>query len=884
MHDPSERRVRIYRLLLRLFPRDFRERWGPDMEAVWLYRVQSAHKRPVRLAKVWMGIIADTVAGAAGEWWRRAAEGSARGGAGMGPLAVDLKQAVRGLSKAPAVTGIAILTLALGIGAITTTFSVVDGVLLKPLPYDEPDRIVSVWPSANFNIAMVREVDAGAPALESVAGMTTWSSVLSGIGHPEEIDVARVSPVFFSLLGVPPALGRTLVPGDDRADDAAVVVISHELWISRFGSDPDVLGRAIQLSVADHDVHTVVGVMPRHFESPVEALAWTPLVDDPSLSVVDDASWYVNDRIARLAPGATLSQASRQVRELAERLAPEVPNQFGPDQIAAAGVVPLKDDLIEDTRAALWILLGAVGLVLLIACANVANLLLARGEARRHDLAVRASLGATRAGIIRLLLVETALLGIVGGALGIFTALGLVEVVVALAPSDIPRVDQVTVDWAVLAFALGVTLVATLTSGLWPAWRASRGELATELGGSSRGASRGASRVVSHALIGAEMALAVVVTLGSGLMLRSLNELMSVDIGFEPQGVVAFRPNPDGSGREGAESYRQFYAELMEQTAAAPGVRSVSAVQILTGTPNNWSFPTFPEGYQIPATGALPDVNFRAVMPDYFETLRIPLLQGRTITPSDRADSEPIAVVNRAFVETFWPGQEAIGKTLNILGTDANPHRVVGVVGDIRQHALNLDPRPELYVPFMSWPWQMSAWVLARTDAPDQLKPAVRELVDRVDPNVPVSGVDDLDRVLDRSAAETRFFTILLTAFGVLGLTLGAIGIYGVTAYSVVRRRAEFGVRLALGATRGNVIGAALRQGVTPIVVGAVSGVLLGLAGSRFLRSFLYGVEPFDPPTLLAVTAALALVATAALAVPAWRAGRVNPVEVLSSG
>jgi putative ABC transport system permease protein len=885
MRDPIEKRLSRYRRLLRAFPPAFRERWATEMESLCRFRLELVAGQRWQSQVVWSRIVLDALTGAAFEWIRELGRALRSRGVHAGTLRWDVRQAARGLRRTPGATIVAVATLALGIGAVATTFTVVDGVVLRPLPYDEPDRIVSVWPAANFNVAMVREVAEAAPALGHVAGLSTWTAVLSERGDPVEIDVARVSPAFFDVLGIAPALGRSLLPHEDRIDDAAVVVLSHGLWASRFGSDPDILGRAIRLSVDTHDVHTVVGVMPRDFRPPRQADAWAPLVDDPSLAVVDDSSWFVNHRIARLAPSATLEQANGQVRALAERMAPLVPNQFGPEQVAAAGVSRLKDDMTKDARGVLWALFGAVGLVLLIACANVSNVLLVRGEARRHDLAVRASLGASRPSLVRLLLVEALLLGVAGGTVGVAMAVGLTDLVVALAPAGLPRIAEIHVDLGVLAFSLALTLAATVIAGLWPAWRVSTGDLAGELGGSSRGAAgQRSSRVVSHTLIAAEIALAVVVALGSGLMLRSLDRLLSADIGFEPGGVVAFRPNPLGSGREGAESFRQFYSELMSQVAEAPGVRSVGAVQILTGTLDNWSFPTYPEGFAIPGDGALPDVNFRAVMPGYFETLGIPVLRGRSIEAADREDAQSAVVVNRAFTERFWPGEDALGKGVNVFGTEGEPLRVVGVVGDIRQHALSMEPRPELYVPYMAWPWEMSAWLLVRADAPEAFKAEVRRLVDRVDPNVPISSVEDLDRVVDRSAAETRFFTILLTAFGLLGLSLGAVGIYGVTAYTVVRRRAEFGVRVALGATRAEVIRTALRRGILPVVVGALAGLAFGLVGGRLLESYLYQIQPSDPLTLVLVTGSLTLVATVALAVPAWRAGRVDPVEVLNAG
>lgn len=873
----SSPRLRFYRLLLLLFPGPFRDRWGAEMEHTALHRLGSAGSRPRRLLLVWPSLFADAVRGAAAErWLSRSVLPSLR------PLRLnptDLRHGLRSLRQAPGVSLVAVATLALAVSASTTVFSVLDTVVLDPLPYSEPDRIVSVWPEANFNVATVREMRQRVPALEHIAGVSVWTAVLAAEGTPEEIDVSRVSPSYFDVLRVNPASGRTFLPSEDRQDESDVVVLSHSLWASRFGSDPDLIGQQIDLSVADQRVHTVVGVLPAGFDPPEDAVAWVPLVDDVSLGVSDDPSWYVNSRIGRLAPGVTPEQASQQVASVARDLAPLVPNQFEEEQVTAAGVTRLKTQLVGRSKEGLLLLLGAVGLVLLIACVNLANLLLFRGENRRDDLRVRTALGAGRRDIVRLLLVESLALGLTGGALGVALALALISAVRQWAPRDVPRIDAVSLDWTVLGFALATTLGATLLSGLWPALRTSRGLVAV----SRSAAGRSSSRSVSRTLVAVEVALAVVIALWSGLMIRSLDRLLSEPSGFEPQGVIAFRPNPLGSGREGAAEFRDFYRALLEEVRAAPGVRQAGAVQLLTGTKDNWSFPTRPEGYEVPASGALPDVNFRAVLPGYFETLRIPLLSGRTIESQDREGSEPIVVVNEAFAEAYWPDQSPIGKRLKIALGEAEWLRVVGVVGDVRQHALYLEPRPEIYVPYEAWPWEMSAWVVARTDQPDLFRAQVRHLVDRVDPDMPVSSVEHLATVLNRSASETGFVTLLLSAFSLLGVVLGAIGIYGVASYSVARRRAEYGVRLALGATRAGVLRTAIASQAPPILFGLVVGAALGLAGGKLFSAYLYRVEPTDPLTLAAVATVLGVVATLALLVPARRTGAIDPSKALAS-
>ncbi|MEM7414932.1 MAG: ABC transporter permease [Gemmatimonadota bacterium] len=874
----NRRDQRLYRVLLHLFPSAFRDRWAEDMEAVFRHRLEEATTRRAR-ARVWITAVADTTGQAALEWWQHI--GWIKGGDGMNGIGSEWKQAVRGLQRTPWITLTAVLTMALGIGANTAMFSVVDGVVLEPLPYDEPDGIVAVWPEANFNTAMVREIDEAAPALSDIAGISIWTAVLSEAGDPTEVDVARVTPSYFRILGVDAALGRTLTDDDGRPGAPSVVVLTHDLWVARFGADPDVLGRSIALSVEDATAHTVVGVMPNGYDPIPIGEAWTAVVD-LGATVADDNTWFVNRRIGRIAPGATIEQADAQVASAAQRIGSQAPNQFDEADLRVAGVVRLKESMTEDARLALWGLLGAVGLVLLIACANVANLLLARGESRRTTLAVRAALGASRRSIARLLLIEASMIGVVGGLLGLWTAYGSLGLILSLAPPELPRIDQVSVDGGALAFAVTATLLATLLAGLWPAIRASRVDPGSDLTGATRAAAgRRSSRVISHGLVGLEMALAVVVALGSALMLRSLGELLTVDLGFEPEGVVVFRPNALGTGRSGVDAYRSLYGQVWANLQDEPGVESVGGVQVLTGSLNNWSFPTWPEGHVVAEGDGAPTVNFRAVLPGYFETLEIPLLSGRTIEETDRDDTEGVVVVNQTFVDTFWPDEDPIGRTLNIFSRNEPALRVVGVVGDIRQHGRARAPRPELYVPFMDWDWEMSAWMVVRTRTPDALESRLRAIVDEVDASAPIAGVQRLDEFFDQSASSTRFFAVLLSIFGFLGLALGAIGIYGVSSFAVARRAPEFGVRVALGATRFEVVRTAMLSGAAPIVLGAGVGLAASVVGTRWLRSYLFEVQPTDPLAIVLVLSALGGVAVAALAIPAWRAGRVDPARVL---
>jgi putative ABC transport system permease protein len=603
------------------------------------------------------------------------------------------------------------------------------------------------------------------------------------------------------------------------------------------------------------------------------------------VGLVADDSWYVNQRVARLAPGATVARANAEVKEHARRMQERLPTIFDDEEVATATVQPLHDFVAGGTGSVLWVAFGAVSLVLVMACANVANLLLARGEARGRDLAVRAALGAGRRRVAFPLLAESGLLSVSGGALGVALAYGLVSAAVRLAPEDFPRIAEVGVSRAVLVFALAATVLTTVVAGLVPALRASRVDATASLGSSVRGTGRRVASPVSAALVGIQVALAVVVAVGSGLMLRSLGALLAVDAGLVGEGVLTFRPNPPGGRYPDGEAFLEYYDRVTERVAAVPGVESVGAIHLLPGTENNWSFPTFPEGVDIPAGSPVPSVNFRAVRPGYFETLRIPLRTGRLLGAADRADSEPVALVNEAFVARFWPGEDPLGRTVSYFRRDGTAYRVVGVVADVRQHDRAAEPRPEMYYAHAQVPWnQMAMWIMARvrTGAPLDYAEAVRAAVWDVDADVPIAGMDDMSAVLGRSTRTMRFLAFLLTGFGLLALILGGIGVFGVTAYTVGRRLPEFGVRIALGSSRAQVLGTALLHGVVPVALGLVAGMAAAALSADLLESVLYGVTPRDPWAFAGVAGLFGVVALVATMLPAWRASRLDPVAVLS--
>lgn len=874
-----------YRRLLRLLPHPLRERFGGDMEEVFVWRLAAHHSR-WRRGWVWARAIVDVARHAALERVRGAGTRN-EGEVGMGTRMQDLRWAVRTLTRAPLFSAVAVLTLALGIGASTATFSVVGTVLFKGLPYRNADQLVVLWPEANFNTAMVREAAATMPALESVSGVTGWDLTLIGVGEPMQVDANRVSADHFRMLGVSAALGRTFSEEEELPGRGDVVILSHAFWVRHFGADPGVIGRTLQLSGADFDTRTVIGVLPAGFR-PLRSHpeVWIPMTVDPAATVSSDGTWYVNQHYARLAPGATMEQAQEQLQIFVRSVQEQLPSRFDEEEVRAARVQPVTDFMARDMTPVLWAALAAVSLVLLIACANVANLLLARGEARARDLAVRSALGAGRERVVRMLLSESGVLGAIGGALGIGTAFALVHVVVALAPADFPRIRDVAVDGPVLFYAVGVTLASTLLAGLIPALRASRVDATSSLGGATRASSgRRASRL-TLTLVGAEVALAVVVTVGSGLMLRSLLKLTSVDAGLETEGRLVLRANPPESRYATKEQGVAYWNSVLERVRALPDVASAGAIHLLPGTGDNWSFPVWPEGVDIPDGTPIPAANFRIVRPGYFETVGLGPRLGRLTGEQDRPETEHVVVVNQAFVDRFWPTLDPIGRTLRTLSASSEAYRVVGVVGNVHQHSLARASQPEMYFAQQQWRgWSLSLWIVVRMrdGAPLEHAAAVQQAVWSVDEDVPITGLAAFSHVFDESASATRFLAWVLGTFGALALLLGAVGVFGVTAYAVARRLPEFGVRIALGSSRAGVVGAGLLTCAVPVAVGLALGLAAAFASSRVLGSVLFGIEPSDPTTFALVGGTLVLTALLASLLPAWRAGRVDPVRVLGA-
>ncbi|MDX1493523.1 MAG: ABC transporter permease, partial [Longimicrobiales bacterium] len=834
---PPRGALGLYRIMLRLLPVDMRRRFGRDMEEVLALRLERAGASSVRRAWVWASAMADLVVQSVSIRFENRERGVWR----MRAVLEDLGSSFRTLRSAPGFTLAAIATLALGIGASTATFSVVHAVLLDKLPVEEPDRLVFVWPEVNANKAMALRAAERMPSLESVSGLSVWTLTLTGAGEPQELRGLKVQPGYFDLLGVTPQLGRTFEPDADLPGQAGVVILSHDLWVRAFGSDPGVIDRVVDVGGADYDRRRVVGVMPPGVHELWEEVdVWIPLEADRSLGLAGDDTWYVNQRLARLAPGATLDQANAEVRSYAREIQEELPDFFSEEDVAAATVQPFRDYLTKDVRAAIWVALAAVGLVLLIGCFNVANLLLARGDSRARDLAVRAALGAGRTRLTRMLLAEAALIGLAGGAAGVAMAYGLVRLMARNAPPTLPGIGDVAVNGWVLGFALAATALSVVAAGLAPAIRVSRVQATATLGGASRSSSGRGSGRVTPVLVASQIALAVVVTVGSGLMLRSLSSLLAVDPGIDGQGVLALKPSPPPDRYPDGLAIMDFYDRLAQRVAALPEVSEVGGIHLIPGRTSNWSFPTHPEGYVRPEGSPTPSVNFRAVRGDYFGLTRIPVVSGRPLEATDRADAEPVVVVNRSFVQRFWPGEDPLGRTVRIFSQQGAAYRVVGVVEDVRQFGPAMDPAPEMYFSHAQVPWDgMPMWILARvrTGDPEALARAVQEAVWEIDPAVPVSATASLEEILDESTGTTRFLTWLLSSFGLLALLLCAVGVFGVTAYTSGRRKPEFGVRLALGSSRRLVVLAGISRSFGPVVAGLAVGMAGAASSASLLRS-----------------------------------------------
>lgn len=803
----------------------------------------------------------------------------------------DLRHAVRRLTRDAGFSLVVVATLALGIGATTAIFSIVQAVLLRPLPYPEPDRLVTTYhfyPSLNdleagYAVPTYDELGRRTRLFESYAVTRGGGVTLSTSGEPERLTLVRATGRYFDVFGVSAALGRTFAPGEDEAGRDHVVVLSHRVWVDRFGGDRRVIGRRL---VLDGEPYDVIGVMPEDFRDTLRRRAdvWAPLSFTPEQRADDRRTNEFLVMIGRLRPGITLEGATRDMHVFGDQLKHDYPNSYPPDwRIDTRALAEVGRQRL---RPALLVLLGAVGLVLLIACTNLANLLLARATGRSRELAVRTALGATRSRLVAQLLTESLMLALTGGTLGLLLAWLLTRVVAAADPVQWPWAADVRIDVFVLGFALAVSLLTGLVFGSLPAIYASRADLQAGLreGGRS-GADGPRGRLARRFLVAGEVALALTLLVGAGLLVRSFARLVQVTPGFDPANVVTFMiALPEAKYASDAQR-RQFWDDALGRMAAVPGVVSAGASSVLPFS-GQWSTAGFTvEGYQPPRNQPGPWGDVRIVSPGFLETMKVRLLKGRLLTTADRENSRPVVVVDDEAVRRFWPHVDPIGKRITF-GDGRSPEapwiEVVGVVEHTAHEGLDAERRVQLYGSYRQQQAQRFMGVAVRTARdPSSSVNDLRRAVAGVDRDVPIFEVRTMDAMMDSASNERRLSMLLLAAFAGLALLLAALGIYGVLAYDVTRRTQELGLRMALGARRRSVLALVMAQGLRIAAAGLVAGTVAAVAASRLIESQLFGVTAFDPVTYLGVGGLLAVVALLATLVPAWRATRVDPMEAL---
>jgi putative ABC transport system permease protein len=813
----------------------------------------------------------------------------ARGTSLVESLLQDLRYALRMLRRNPGFTAVSVLTLALGIGANTAMFSIVYAALVRHLPYAHPERLIMVWQKdelgrpGNTSFATYTDWKARNRSFEQLALFRSWQPVLSGRGDPEKLTGLRVSNNFFRTLGVRPELGRDLRPEEDQPSTSQVVILSHGLWERQFGSDPAIAGKTITLNATSY---LVAGVLPADFES---LLRTDPSGGPPEIfgALGYDATlpWACRTcqhlmAIGRVRSGVTFPQAEAEMDVISAAVWKEHPTEY-----SASGVVftPLREHLLGPLSRMLYVLLGAVSFVLLIACANLANLLLARASHREREMSVRATLGAGRVRLVRQLIVENCLLAFAGGAAGLLPAWWTPRVLSSIGASGLPRLAEVRLDWHVLLFAFLAALLTGIVSGIVPALRLSKLALHDSLRDRVEGSSGTAHRGMRGLFVVTEIALSLTLLVGAGLLLRSLSRLLEVAPGFDPGNVLTLIISTSGPPYDQNVALRQFYSDVLQRAAALPGVEAVgmTSEMPLGGNMDRYGFHA--EGKMNANPELDPSAERYCVSPGYRGAMRIPLLRGRDLASSD-VDGAPLAVlINQATARQMWPGEDALAKRVRLGGTNTPWWTVVGVVGDVHQDALDSAPNMQFYVSHAQWPYPDSDMVLAvRTSGPAAgVIPAIRQVVRSVDAKQPISRMMTLQEYIGASVGSRRLVFILLNIFAGIAVSLAVVGIYGVASYSVAQRTREIGIRMALGAQRREILGMLLGQGLALALAGVAIGIVASFELTRFLGSLLFGVTPTDPATFAVVSLLLAGVALAAFYLPARRAMRVDPLEAL---
>jgi len=808
----------------------------------------------------------------------------------MRTLWQDLRIGARMLLKKPGFSLIAVVTLALGIGANTAIFSVVYAVLLRPLPFPEQERLVVAWkkdtttnnPFVELAVAEVRDWQAQNQSFTGLAVMPTtvygYGYTLTDRGDPVQLESAKVTGRFFSVLGAQAAMGRVFDESDDQVNGAKVVVLGDQLWRERFNADPKIIGQTITLS---QQCFTVIGVMPPAFAFPRGVDFWTPLLPSTNQHTVESRGSVFLQAVGRLKPGVTLDQAEADLNTIVARLAEQYPETEAKGHRVV--LTPLADYVFGDAKPALWALFAATGLLLLIAAANIANLLLARATSRRKELAVRAALGASRRRIAGQLLCESSALAICGGAAGVLLAYWLVGLLVAIAPADIPRLEDVRLSGAALLVSLLGTLATSAVFGLLPALSASRFNLNETLNESSAklSGSRTGNRLRGALVVG-EVALTLVLLVGATLILRSFVNLSRVNLGFDPANTLTMQLRVQGA-RYNRRSPQEFYRQLIERLEATPGVVAASAVLIRPMEGHvGWDTPFTLEGQSEAEARKNRVPNFEVVTPHYFRVFRIPVKAGREFSDQDTDQTAPVAIISETMARTmFGPGVDPVGKRLKPDFRDEPWLTIVGVAGDVRYRELE-DIRFDLYIPFAQWPPGFVNHFAVRTTAePSAMLATVRREVAALDPILAVSRVATMDQLVAAHLARPRFSAVLLNWLGGLAMLLAAVGIFGVIAYSVAQRSGELGVRIALGAQTGHILKLVIGQGMSLVAVGVAIGLAASFALTRLIAKLLFNVSATDPLTFTVIALLLTFVALLACYIPARRATKVDPMIAL---
>jgi putative ABC transport system permease protein len=794
----------------------------------------------------------------------------------------DLRYAFRQLTKSPGFAAVTILTLALSIGACTAIFSVVNAVLLRPLDYPDPARLVVIretqlpeFPEFSVSPPNYLDWEKQTKSFENLAAYSGSRINLTGDGEPQQLIGVKATARYFDVYGIKPALGRTFLPEEDAPGKNHVVVLSYPFWHRVFGGAADVVGRPIQLN---GEPYTVVGIAPLGFGIASKVDAWMPMAFDPKETANDNRGAHYLNVAGRLRPGVTVAQAEAELKVLAAQLATQYP-----DSNKGWGIfmMPLQDYSVRDVRTVLYTLLGAVGCVLLIACANIANLLLARATARHREISIRAALGASRARLVRQLLTESVLLALCGGLAGMLLARWGLDALLALAPANLPRVTDIHLDAGVLVFSLALSVITGLVFGIAPAWLAARADVNEALKQGSRGSTEGGARGrLRSALVVIEVTFALMLLGGAGLLARSFMQLAHVDPGFTPENATVLRLSLPQKKYALPEQQTAFADALLERMKTLPGVQAAGLTHSMPLV-SDYVLGFNIEGRPAIAPSDLPSTNYYAVTPEYFRAMGIRLVRGRIFTARDDAKAPRVAIINETMARQHFPNEDPIGKRINITNGPDTWREIVGIVGDIKQYGVDKATSNQSYEPFAQVPFSSLNVVIRTSGPPAALLGAIRPTVYAVDKDQPIGAIRPLEEIMADSIARQRFAMTLLTVFSLVALVIAAVGIYGVMAYSVVQRTGEFGIRMALGAQQRDVLRLVLAQGGRLVGLGLIIGLAATLAASRAMGSMLFNTSAQDPLTLGTITLLLAAVALVACLLPASRATKVNPIEAL---